>query len=154
MSSSFGRVGKALVKYFKPIVLALPHIKGQPRVQSTTQTQAQNSFQLLRFKKPKLQEQTSPDRDKAPASINIPEAETAAPAPSGKTPAHWIELVLYLLGACRRLSLRMRQKVGFQTYQAILTSKGKQKLKTVGSIIDATPVIQLDEPKDPDQESA
>ena len=132
MASPLSRIGKSLVKYFKPIRIAPVHEEGQsptPSIQSSTDSAStpKKGFRLLRFKK----------GEKNQVPENQLEAVQETPLPE-VAPSHWLDLVIYLLMACKKASVKMRKAMGVNAYRNAVLNQSKQKIQTVGSIVNAT----------------
>lgn len=130
------RIGKALIQFFKPAEFTEPHLPGQPIPQKRA------AVFYLEEKKP------GSDVSLKEKQIIKPqyEEEQEEPIPGLSTPPkHWIELVTFLLSACRRASLKIKKTVATNTYKTALASKGKGRLKTIGGIINKTPTILEDD---------
>ena len=148
MAYNLQRIGKSLVKYFKPIRVAAPHIPGQ---KPNDRDESQKGFRLLKFKKP------GPDavaESKAKVSSGTVPEETALevqqPALPEKAHTQWLDMVAHLLGACKRVSQKMTRKMGMANYKKAVLGRGTHKLKTLGSIVDTKGMV--DELVDPEQE--
>jgi len=136
MATSPSNIGKSLLKFFKPIVVTLPHRPGRPGAPARGSGDEQSeAFQLLHFK-----------REEAEAKNREPEAADAAPLPIPKVPTHWLEFVLTLLAMCRKVSERMRQRIGINAYRQSVEGLTQQKIQTVGALIDISPELG-DRPK-------
>jgi hypothetical protein len=129
MAVPLSRIGRALIKFFKPIRVTPPHLPGVP-----------TSFKPFRptiVQNEPHGEGASSDHAPSGPAITV---ENALSEPLDLSPpppkAQWLELVIYLLGACRKASEKMKKKAGLASYQAVLMSKGKSKLKTLGNIVD------------------
>lgn len=127
MAASPSNIGKSLLKFFKPVLVALPHRPGRPGAQPKGEEQSA-AFQLLRFK-----------RDEAAQKRPEAEARPDTPPIPIKVPTHWLEFILNLLLVCRRVSEKMRQKIGISAYRYSVEGITQQRIKTVGSIIDVRP---------------
>lgn len=145
-SYTFQRIGKSLVKYFKPIRVAKPHLPGQSLSDAQSGSTGENlagenraKFKLLKFKKP-AQDKFAESRAKVNAAEETAlEAIEQVQLPE-KAPAQWLELVVGLLGACKRVTQKVRKKMGIQTYAAIIANRSKAKFQTLGSIVNTTSV--------------
>ncbi|MEW6056840.1 MAG: hypothetical protein AB1540_09510 [Bdellovibrionota bacterium] len=160
MASPLGRIGKSLIKYFKPVRIAPPHYPGKRYDSLQTSDDRQ---QKKRSGQPAGQrEDGSPKKEFQPfrpklvtnnqgdAQISLQDqeklkeldadakalGESLPPLPKG---AAWLDVVVYLLGACKRASEKVRKKVGIDVYRKSVLSRGKHKLQTLGSIIDTAP---------------
>lgn len=131
MSQALNRIGKSLIKYFKPVRVAQPHFEDQGQ-------SARKSFRLFNVKKA-AEETQSKKQPAAPKKTEEPLVSDLAPLPE-KPPGHWLELVVYLLGACKKVSDKMRRKSGIATYQTAAQQRGREKLMAVGTIVDTTPL--------------
>ncbi len=121
-----GRIGRSLVKYFNPI-----------RTTSAHRQEWEGESQKQQHAKPK--ERARPDAVFKPESIG-PSPASSTEISSAIKPVHsWLELVLFLLESCRMFSKRLTQRVGIQSYRAAVMRRTEQKIKTIGSIIDARP---------------
>jgi hypothetical protein len=142
MSQTLGRIGKSLLKFIKPVRVTLPH--HQPKDPGQFE-QPKQEFKLLRFKKPDPSKAGVQEKEKQPLeqtekSATSVEVSGTSSHVHEKAPAHWLELVVGLLASCRRASVKMRQRIGIETYRRALQARGQTKIQTVGSIIDATSV--------------
>ncbi|MBI3543547.1 MAG: hypothetical protein HY075_09770 [Deltaproteobacteria bacterium] len=103
-------------------------------------------FKLLKFKKPS-RDRVAEHKERLKGGVAV-EPETAVAAVEASLPeaakAQWLDLVVHLLGACRRASVKMKKRIGMATYREAALSKGRSKLKTSGSIIDTTGEILAD----------
>jgi hypothetical protein len=132
MSTPLSRIGKSLIKYFKPIRVTPPHRFEQHPDSSSgfSSPQKQQPQKTIVLKAKKDFQSVKLD--------NLP--EPAPLKPDAEKPSHWLDLVVYLLAACKRVSEKMKKKSGFETYQKTQTDRGKQKFQSVGSIIDTVPL--------------
>ena len=134
MPAPLSRIGRALLKFFKPLRVTPPHLLGHRDSGSGA-----SGFQLLKFKQPskeaapKLDEAVLADLAKTQAS-----QEPELPPLPDKPPAHWLDLVVHLLATCRRASDKMKNRAGINSYQRSLMAKGNAKLRTVGNIINTS----------------
>lgn len=141
MPAPLSRIGRALLKFFKPIRVAPPHLPGQTPKLGHSSTSSPRSplaaaegFRVIKFKQE--QPQPGPDKDAGQPSSQAQTETSEAPIYPEKPPAHWLELVVSLLANCRKTADKMKHRAGLSTYQLTLAAKGKAKLKTVGNIID------------------
>ena len=151
MSSTLGRIGKSLVKYFKPIRVTPPHHqkKDSSHFESLAsrenpQQDLKKGFKLIKFKKPAT---PTPEETEDLALQNeqseIQSLSVAKSTPGAqKAPMQWIELVVGLLAACRRASQKMRRKMGIETYRKSIMARGQNKIQSLGSIVDTTTVLR------------
>lgn len=147
--SPFERVSKSLKKFIKPIRVALPHYPSKSAPKPGTED-PKHTFKLLRFKRPNLEK--DPKKlpiDKQTIAVSDESATQVAtpPEPTLSEKAQWIELVIHLLGLCRKLSQRMKMGIGINSYNKALMSRGQSKLRALGSILDTT-TIMADEAED------
>lgn len=134
MSAPLSRIGRALLKFFKPIRMTQPHSPG-----SSVPT-AQIASGSSHFNQQKLTVIQLAQKDKnrviKPGDENLVQVDegfTLAPPPAK---AQWLDLVIYLLAACRKATEKMRRRSGMGSYQQANMNRGKSKLKAVGNIID------------------
>ena len=147
MPSTSQKVGKSLLRYFRPIRI------GHPEQQETSK-----GFQLLKFKRKGEEPSGKPI---PPLARTQPETEAdAATAQSaealddrGKEPANWLDLVLHLLTYCKKASRKMGQKIGTREYQRVLDGQIQRKIRVVGSIIN-TDTEEADEIRHEREEAA
>lgn len=173
MSASLGRIGRALLKFFKPLRVTLPHLPNgtavserevptasiEPKLVEQTTSPPAASLPATKPSPPGEfpAPQQAPECARAPHSPVITEeritpADASEPALDPKT--HWLDLVVYLLAACRRASDKTRHRSGLNTYQKALMSRGKGKLRAVGNIIDTEPSPDAEAKSEKDRESA
>lgn len=148
MPSTSQKVGKSLLRYFRPIRIGHP------------EQETSKSFQLLKFKRKGGEPSAKPipplERIQAEAEA---EAEAAAAQGAealdirGKEPANWLDLVLHILAFCRKASRKMGQKIGTREYQRVLDGQIRQKIRVVGSIIN-TDTEEADEIRSEREEAA
>ena len=142
MSTPQERIGKSLLKYFKPVRIGSPHIPGVASLDAArAESQGESHVRLVEF------EATSEDRyAKAKArglsGLDGEEAQESAaelpPPPKGPVP--WLDLVLYLVGSCRHVSKRITRKTGLESYRRAVENHGRKQ--AVGNIVDAVPTIK------------
>lgn len=144
MSNPLGKIGKSLLKFFKPVRVAPPHSKPQEYVPPDLSKESK-SFALLRFRKkgqgPDANTAGVERENRVPAETNLPAVDEHHQI-IDTVPKQWLELVVSLLSVCRRASGAMRRKVGLDTYRRMLANKGHNKIQTVGSIVDTTPMVR------------
>ncbi len=133
------RIGKALLQYFKPIQVILPQKK---EAKPNTDFKVIDLASLRKGKAHETTENaknqnTTKDKNGAQAVISLQTKEAEANLP---TPTNWLELVVNLLSICRRASKNLRQTLAHQSYSRLLKGRG-QKIKTLGTIIDTTPMV-------------
>jgi len=139
------KIGKSLVKFFKPVRVIPPHVPGDPKsitgpesVSGNLDEDGKKAYRLLRFKKP---EQDHLAEHKAALRSGVEEQEAEAkdlPQIPTQVPGQWIELVVMLLGACKKASHKIRKKIALDSYRVALSSRNKTKIRTVGSIVNTT----------------
>ncbi len=146
MAYTLQRIGKSLVKYFKPIRVVPPHVPGQ-KPEGDAQGESQKGFRLLKFKKP-ARDKVAESKEllRSGTVVEETELETKQPSLPEKTPAQWLEMVVFLLGACKRVSQKMTRKIGLASYKHAVLGRGSSKIKTLGSIVDtkAEPAVDLE----------
>ena len=151
VSSTLNRIGKSLVKYLKPLRVAPPHYPGASENQDSAgdpkkrilASFTRSKFDSGTFESPG-EEQHSNSEQKIASASGSKDEPTPPPVnepPQPEQQASWVDRALYLLTVCSRTSLKMQKNVGFSTYQKSLLNRGKDKLQTVGSIIDTVPLI-------------
>ncbi|MBI3557740.1 MAG: hypothetical protein HY074_15880 [Deltaproteobacteria bacterium] len=145
MAYTLQRIGKSLVKYFKPIRVVPPHVPGDSRTEggqgksSDDQGESQKGFRLLKFKKPAaVHDKFGESKDRLRSGVVVEETalEVQPSQLPEKTPTQWLEMVVFLLGACKRVSQKMTRKMGLAGYKAAVLGRGTHKLRTLGSIVD------------------
>ena len=105
----------------------------------------EKGFRLLRFKKP-ARDPFAESKEKLRSGL----AEETALEPSEasalpeKTPTQWLDLVVFLLSACKRASQKVKKRVALETYRTAAMARGRSGVRTVGSIIDTTGEIISD----------
>ena len=132
------RVGRALTQYFKPVRMAPPHAKEQTTFD--VDSLVKPNFRLIKFKS-RAQIKAEEDAVRVQQALDAsskPNQELADVPIPDKPITNWLDLVVYLLRVCRRVSQRLKDKAGYNEYQKMFLAKGSKKLKAVGSIIDAT----------------
>ncbi|MBI2604526.1 MAG: hypothetical protein HYW49_00450 [Deltaproteobacteria bacterium] len=129
MPSTSQKVGKSLLRYFRPIRIGHP------------EQETSKKFQLLKFKRGGEEPSTKPipplERIQAVAEAEAAAAQVAeALDVRGKEPANWLELVLRILAFCKKTSRKTGQKIGTREYQRVLDGQIRRKIRVVGSIIN------------------
>ena len=153
-----GRIGKALLKYFKPIRSALPHLytwqNNKPKATEEASEPQLDLNQATRqavttdsLKESSLAVDLTPSPMLSPAKPEIPLTPAVTLA---EMPKHWLDLILTLLSACKRVSVKMGSQLGMQTYRTMLANRGRSNIQSKGSIIDTTPIAVSDEEDDED----
>lgn len=120
----------------------MPHFPGSTAGGHTTLLPTsgkppEEGFRVIKFKNGGSEKNppgvAAPEQDSsAEASELAPSKPLAPEAP----PAHWLDLVVGLLSACKKASNKMKHRTGIAGYQNALAAKGKSKLRTVGNIVD------------------
>lgn len=146
MPSTSQKVGKSLLRYFRPIRIGHP------------EQETPKSFQLLKFKRKEGEPSAKPipplERIQAEIEAEAAAAQGAeAPGARGKEPANWLDLVLHILAFCKKASKTMGQKIGTREYQRVLDGQVRQKIRVVGSIIN-TDTEEADEIRSEREEAA
>lgn len=156
MAYTIQRIGKSLIKFFKPIRVAPPHLPEEHRSASPTsvlnkddQEKARHTFKLLKFKKPDTAKKGTAESEKVrPDEDGVIDLSPATLPDKGN--AQWLDLVVFLLNACKRASLKMKKRMGLETYRATMVARGKSKFQTRGSIVNTTATdVDLDAEKKP-----
>jgi hypothetical protein len=152
--SSFGRIGKSLLKYLKPVRTAQPHdeayekkraklaeqeaspkiIKASEITEIGDPSQEQKKgFRLLQLKKSKKQ---TNEQIKAAEAVKLAESTEREEIKLEKANPQWLELVIHLLTVCRRVSEKMKHSMGIRRYQEAATAASTKRVKMVGGIIN------------------
>lgn len=159
------RLAKSLLRFLKPVRSSIARSPDDPKPQhhqsqfkgnifSLTSTGGKKEDEIAKaIEKDKLRKQNL----RLVASNGTPIEEdleknldtaallaTASPLPE-KAPAHWLDLVVFLINACRKASAKLRARKGVQAYQAAVNSRGQARIKSIGSIIDTTTIIKSDD---------
>jgi len=141
------KIGKSLVKYFKPVRVIPPHTPGDERagpdvVSGNLDEESKKAFRLLKFKKP-----THDRVAELKAALRSGESDEAAEEAAAakdianlpeQVPTQWIELVVFLLSACKRASHKIRKRIALESYRLAISSKNKTRVRTLGSIVNTT----------------
>jgi hypothetical protein len=138
---TLNRIGKSLVKFFRPVRVALPH-HPETGDSSRKREDLRKGFRLFTGKRP--EDEALKQEITSAATPSETEVAELPPVPE-KPPASWLELVEFLLTTCRRLSDRMRRKVGLETYRNAVQWRGQHRLKAIGSIVDTTTIVSGDD---------
>lgn len=153
MSSQLRRVGKSLLKYFKPIRVAFPHdAPRMPDAHVTIQELPEEGKKAVPRSFADLRKKGQPGKgdnklgfsklvEEPAVSGAKPEAASDLPPPLPKKETkHWLSLVTHLLLACRKLTDRMEWGRGVSTYRAMSRGQNDGQFSgIVGSIIDTLP---------------
>ncbi|MGE4232616.1 MAG: hypothetical protein AB7F43_04730 [Bacteriovoracia bacterium] len=132
------RIGKALLLFFKPVKTVLPHQK--PFVSQTKITDFPTEFNNQLPKRRPL------ENAKLFQIAKPPEVRKEIEIPPPRKGASWIELVIYLLAICRRVSSKMKYALGRDEYQEFAQGKNKMSLWARGTIIDQTTSAEFENP--------
>ncbi len=129
MPSTSQKVGKSLIRYFRPIRVGHP------------EQETSKGFQLLKFKRKGEEPSAKPipplERIQTEVEAKAAAAQVAEALDArGKEPASWLDLVLHILAFCKKTSKKMGQKIGTREYQRVLDGQIRQKIRVVGSIIN------------------
>lgn len=152
MSTILIRVGKALVKFIKPVRVAPPHYPGQkyPALgndpyanQNDLPDSQQKNLKLVAINGKK------PQADSAAQSIKSIEIKKIA-LPD-KPFNNWIDLVVYMIDACKKASDGIRKRVGHQIYYNSVMNKTGNKIMTKGSIVNTMTIAAEDRKTDDDK---
>ena len=119
MSASSQRVGKSLLKFFKPVKLTKP-VKQDPH--------SSKDFQKQNLKT----EQAKPEA--AACGLEANESnEILAPPQSN---ANWVEMINYILAVCKKASIKFSHRVASPACKEALNAKAAGKIKFIGSIVN------------------
>jgi hypothetical protein len=140
VSNPNDRIGKSLLKYFKPVRVAPPHYT--EREITDESPQGENVVRLFDFKEP--EDKYHKAKARGLSGVEVPESADEAAAtslpPPPKGPVPWLDLVLYLVGSCRKASNKVNRRTGLEKYRHALEGRGRKS--AVGNIVDATPTYK------------
>lgn len=151
MAYTLPRIGKALVKFLKPVRTAPPHLPGMVIASqhgpasgitqsndNSNEASLKQGFRLLKFKKP-ARDPFAESKDRIKTGIENDATDSLTPESlQSKAPTQWIDLVVHLMGTCKRVTTKVRKRVGMESYRLSVAAKGRHKIKIVGSIVDTT----------------
>jgi len=143
------RLAKSLLRFLRPIRVGFPRSPGDPKPRHHSKTASGNLLESkIAAPTPGLVQPNNnplPPKELVPkVSKNLPsseETDTDPTAPLDKTPAQWLDLVVYLLTACKKASNKIRSRKGVSSYQKEMGARGSARIKAVGSIIDTVTII-------------
>lgn len=154
MAYTLPRVGKSLVKFFKPIRVAAPHLPNEKRDENQSRFAPESisedlskGFRRLEFKKPDDKFAEAKAKVAAEVQEDLPE-----PQLPDKANGQWLELVVYLFSTCKRAASKMKKRSGTAIYKNALQNKNASKFQTRGSIINTT--TQIIDDSGPDEQSS
>lgn len=137
MASTLNKIGQSLLKYFKPVRTTPVHrvpkefaVLVQKRTASDSN--AQGSFSEQQEKLKKQFKAFQPEKSEQLLS------ETVFGPADQKAQGNWVDLVVYLVGACRKVAEKLRQKGGVQFYKQTVQQQSARKIRTLGAIVDTT----------------
>lgn len=124
------RVGRSLLRYFNPIRSA------------STEVHAIKNFKSKLFgsKKESANKETQVTEEKLAKKLEESFhalSNTPIPPPN----ANWLNVVVYLMDACKNVTRKMGKHLAFQTYKHVVDTSIKQKMKIVGSIVNTSTEI-------------
>lgn len=139
MASTLNKIGLSLLKYFKPVRTTPVH-RIPKEFAALVQTHTHSEHDPREFSKhqEKLKKEFKPFQQPAAEEKLVSEQVFAAASSSQKQGANWVDLVVFLVGACRKVADKIRQKGGVQFYRTTIDRQAAQRIRTLGAIVDTT----------------
>lgn len=116
MAAASQKIGKSLLKFFKPIKIGFPDQQEKSK---------SKGFQVLSFKKPEIKSEELKKETKRAEEVPPPNPD-----------ANWVEAITYIVDVCKKASDHMGHKIAVPAYKKAANSKVAQKIKFVGSIVN------------------
>jgi hypothetical protein len=139
MPASLSKVGQSLLKFVKPARITPAHRtprNSAPLVVVPVSPDLDTRSQFKRARPPVIGQPANTASSADAAIGQTLESEQAFRSLTLKPNANWVELVIVLLGACRKVAHKLRARGGAKFYTDTLAKQSAQKIKTRGAIVD------------------